>query len=440
MTVRLPHVTDEHRASRIVDQNYDRLKIEVIQTVESRLIAEHHVKMARVDVEAGYNVAWHNIWKKVSKGEQVRKLTGFLVDTTYLRALDIYRTRHEGQHADADISLQPHHADVTDVVDDQLRLERLLASLQTSLTEREQKGILLCIVHGYSRQEAADALEMKLSVFKRVMDSATRKLAVVTGEVETRGCGDEEWRRALAAFAVGDSATEAERVRVEAHVEGCGRCRRYVAGLRGFQGLFPPVGLSALHFGHAGIAGLLARATRRIHRLIFGAGHSTTAAGTGAAGGAGWTGGGIVVSKAGLLAIAAAGVATVTAVGVGVHVAHHTTGAHQQPRHAVTVPQTALIPQSTIKPSYVGPPPAAQTRGKHSRRSEFVRQARPRVLSQAEREFGRKTHTATTTATTSSNAHTSTSGAAAPPTSLSTRATEGTEREFGPEDSPETRR
>jgi DNA-directed RNA polymerase specialized sigma24 family protein len=440
MTVRLPHVTDEHRASRLVDENYDRLKIEVIQTVESRLIAEHHVKMARVDVEAGYNVAWHNIWKKVSKGEQVRKLTGFLVDTTYLRALDIYRTRHEGQHADADVSLQPHHADVADVVDDQLRLERLLGSLQTSLTEREQKGILLCIVHGYSRQEAAEALEMKLSVFKRVMDTATRKLAVVTGEVETRGCGDEEWRRAVAAFAVGDSATEAERVRVEAHVEGCGRCRRYVAGLRGFQGLFPPVGLSALHFGPAGIAGLLARAARRIHRLIFGAGHSTTAAGSGAAGGAGWAGGGVVVSKAGLLAIAAAGVATVTAVGVGVHVVHHATGAHAQPRHGLTVPQTALTPQTTIRPTYAGPPTGAQTQVKHPRRSEFVPQARRRALSQAEREFGRKTHAAITTTTTSSNAHTATSGAAAPPTSFSTEASESVEREFGPEEPPAKQR
>jgi DNA-directed RNA polymerase specialized sigma24 family protein len=440
MTVRLPHVTDEHRASRLVDENYDRLKIEVIQTVESRLIAEHHVKMARVDVEAGYNVAWHNIWKKVSKGEQVRKLTGFLVDTTYLRALDIYRTRHEGQHADADVSLQPHHADVADVVDDQLRLERLLASLQTSLTEREQKGILLCVVHGYSRQEAAEALEMKLSVFKRVMDSATRKLAVVTGEVETRGCGDEEWRRAVAAFSVGESATEAERVRVEAHVEGCGRCRRYVAGLRGFQGLFPPVGLSALHFGHAGIAGLLAGAARRIHRLIFGAGHGTTAAGSGAAGGAGWAGGGVVVSKAGLLAIAAAGVATVTAVGVGVHVVHHTTAAHAQSRHGVTVPQTGLIPQPTVRPTYSGPPTGAQTRAKQSRRSEFVRQGRPRDLGQAEREFGRKAHTATTTTTASSNAHTATSGAAAAPPSFSTPETEGAQREFGPEDAPGMRR
>jgi DNA-directed RNA polymerase specialized sigma24 family protein len=435
MTVRLPHVTDEHRASRLVDENYDRLKIEVIHTVESRLAGEHNVKMARVDVEAGYNVAWHNIWKKVAKGEQVRKLTGFLVDTTYLRALDIYRTRHEGQHADADISLQPHHADVTDAVDDQLRLERLLASLQTSLTEREQKGILLCIVHGYSRQEAAEALDMKLSVFKRVMDSATHKLAVVTGEVETRGCGDEEWRRAVAAFAVGDSPTEAERVRVEAHVEGCGRCRRYVAGLRGFQGLFPPVGLSALHFGRAaGITGLLARTARRIHRLIFGAGHSTTAAGSGAAGGAGWAGGGVAVSKAGLLAIAAAGVATVTAVGVGVHVAHHTTRAHAQPHHGAAVPQAALIPQQTTTPAYVAPSTHAQVRAKPAPRSEFRRTSR--LLSQAEREFGSKSHTATTTTTPSSTAHTATSGAAAPPTSYPTREAERTEPEFGPEESP----
>jgi DNA-directed RNA polymerase specialized sigma24 family protein len=313
------------QAKAIADEHLFALLDDVVRITESRLTGRH-IDLDRKDVEAAYNLAWAGVCQRIAQGGKVENLTGLLVDITYKRSLDIYRQRHEAMHTDDGLSddvLESHAAssDLTEEVDDRGRLMGLFERLKERLNTNERKAITLCILHGYSRAEAAKVLGIPEPTFQRIIDAAWKKVAQVAAYLDGPGCGDGEWARALRSFAFGlIDENHRDYPRINEHVQGCESCRRYVQGLRGLAAVMPPLGLRFIPFAHHHV-GLLHAAVRSVKRL-FG-GHGTAAA-------SGSSGAGAAAGVGGTVKVAAVVVGLAIAGGVTIRAA---AGHHHTPRH-----------------------------------------------------------------------------------------------------------
>ncbi len=288
----------------------------------------------------------------VARGQAIENLEGLLVTITRWRAVDVYRQRKDGLFTDG--PLKEHYADNSDLieqVDDRQKLDRLVRRMVGRLNAKERNAVTLCLLHGYTRPEAAKLLGMSEPAFQKIMDRARRKIAGYVAGIDARGCGDEEWGRLLRDFAFGLIGEDhPDYVRVVEHIEECEPCKRYVMVLRGLAAVLPPVA----PFGHG-----IATGMAHVYRLLV-PGHGAAAAGssagsgvlasTGAASSSG-TGGLISVFGGGAaktLAIAAAGIAAAGTVTVQVVRHHH--------RPASQVQQAAHRQSSLV----LGAPPSDQ--------------------------------------------------------------------------------
>ena len=213
------------------------------------------------------------------------------------------------------------------------------------LSDVQRNAVTLCLLHGYTRPEAARMLGIDPVAFGKVMDRATKKISGVVAAMDGRGCGDDEWARALRSFAlgvIGEDSPDYERV--AAHVRDCASCERYVVGLRGLAAVLPPLGFPLAPVGHDA-GDLLAH----LYRLF--APHNVAAAGAAsaqttatiatstAAGSAVATGsGGWTVLGGGVAKVAVVvGLATVGTLSV------HALATHRPARHARAVDSRPLI-------------------------------------------------------------------------------------------------
>lgn len=401
----LRFLTPAQQATAIADEHLFAMLDDVVRITQSRL-AGGHIDLDRKDVEAAYNLAWNGVWQRIAQGGKVENLTGLLVDITYKRSLDIYRQRHEGMHTDAtfDETFEGHATagDLAEQADDREKLMGLFERLRDRLNENERNAVVLCIVHGYSRAEAAKQLEIPEPAFQKIIDAAWKKVASVAAFLDARGCGDDEWARALRSFALGLIDDEHECARISAHVEECESCRRYVHGLRGLAAVFPPLGLRFAPFAHhhAGLLHVLAEWVRR----LLGGGHASSAGGStagasaagGSTAGAGAAGIGAVKVAAIIVGLAAAGVTVKVATGTGHR--HRPPNQHRQPPPALAARNPAAIrPLSPIVKS-----PSRLRRSAHATRLHTTAAYVPPPAAQrsAIREFGvERAHTATATTT-----------------------------------------
>lgn len=329
MSVRIPHhQSPRKQAEAVANANLRTLERPVLRAVENRLRSEN-ITLADPDLQAAYNQAWHGVYQTIAQGRQVENLTGLLIDITYKRSVDIYRQRHEAMHGEADLENHAVDVDLAERLDDQRKLERLIERLKDRLNSNERNAVTLCVLHGYKRGEAAERLGIEETAFQKIMDSATKKIAVIVTGMQARGCGGEEWARALRAFALGLMSEEhPDHHRIARHIERCASCERYVMGLRGLAAVLPPIGpplapvgalLAALHklFAPGHGAATIGASTAQTTATVAG----TTALGSTAASGgglAGVLGGGAVKA-----AVLVAGIAAAGTISVHVAVSHH---------------------------------------------------------------------------------------------------------------------
>lgn len=208
----------QRRAEGVLDGNYRRLEGEVIRSVGGRLGARM-ISLDRVDIEEAYNQAWNGVYQLMARGQSVENLAGLLVDVTYKRSLDAFRQRREAHYAEVDLEGHVVEVDLASEVDDQQKIHGLVARLKGRLNDNERRAVTLCVLHGYTRPEAAKMLGFKEAAFQKIMDGATKKIAMIVAGMEARGCGDEEWASALRAFALGViSESDRDYRRVAAHI------------------------------------------------------------------------------------------------------------------------------------------------------------------------------------------------------------------------------
>ncbi len=325
--------TPQQQADALAQANLKQLESVVVNAVQGKLHARK-MWLDKSDLEAAYNLGWHGVCQYIAEGGEVTNLTGFLIDITYKRAFDIYRQRHEGQHADADLATHSANGDVVEQVDDQLKIQELIARMKRRLNENERKAVTLCLLHGFRRREAADMLRIEQASFQRIMDSARKKLGGIVAEIDARGCEEGEWSRLLRSYALGlISETHRDYPRAKKHLDECEACERYVKGLRGLAAVMPPVGLPFMPMlGHE--KAILAHLYRMFgggHGGASGAAAAQTAGGTaGAASG----GGGLVSSISVGAAAKGAAVIAVAVVAVTIRSSHVATKHHPAPPRA----------------------------------------------------------------------------------------------------------
>jgi len=329
VSVRIPHSqSPTQRAEAVANANLRTLERPVLRAVENRLRSEN-ITLADPDLQAAYNQAWHGVYQAIAQGRQVENLTGLLIDITYKRSVDIYRQRHEAMHGEADLENHAVDVDLAERLDDQRKIDRLIERLKDRLNSNERNAVTLCVLHGYKRGEAAARLGIEETAFQKIMDSATKKIAVIVTGMQARGCGGEEWARALRAFALGVMSEEhPDHHRIAEHIDQCASCGRYVMGLRGLAAVLPPIGpplapvgalLAALHklFAPGHGAATMGASTAQTTATVAG----TTGVGSTAASGgglAGVLGGGAVKA-----AVLVAGIAAAGTISVHVAVSHH---------------------------------------------------------------------------------------------------------------------
>ena len=353
MSVRvLRSLPPEQEARDVANANYEVLKEEVLHSVAGKLRAEGITTVNRADLEDAYQQGWYGVCQHIIQGRPVTSLAGLLYRMVHRRALDIYRQKHERRRADVDLEQHAVDIDLAEQLDDQLKLNRLLRRLKDRLNDNERQAVTLCVLHGYKRPEAADKLGIDRVVFERIMDGATKKMSGIVASIEARGCGGEEWSRALRTYALGDlPEDEREYKRIRDHVEGedpCVSCRRYVRGLQGLAAVFPPLLPAGLLGGHE--AGILPHLQR-----LFAPGHgaatmgattaqtTATVAGTAAVGSTAASGGGLgsVLSGGAVkAAVVVAGIAAAGTISVHATFSHHLSSRAPDPAQLTASPIT----------------------------------------------------------------------------------------------------
>jgi RNA polymerase sigma factor (sigma-70 family) len=391
----------EQEAREIATANYEVLKEEVLRAVAGRLRSEGARSIVRQDLEDAYNQGWHGVCRHIEQGKPLTSLDGLLYTITLRRALDIYRQRREATLVDTDLERHGAEPDLAERIDDQHKLNRLLERLKKRLSDKERRAVTLCVLHGYTRPEAADLLGVDRVVFERIMDGATKKMSGIVAAIQARGCGDEEWSRLMRDYALGlISEDDREHSRAEDHVEGpeaCEPCRRYVRGLQGLAAILPPL----VPVGP--LVSLARELLAHVYRL-FGAGHSAatasaptvqtsvTAAGTTTIGSVGASGGGVAGLVGGgtlKTVVVIAGIAAASTVSVQSSINHH---GHRNRAHVAALSTRARPGRAQYRTGAVVSARVAESgatsRSSSDRATGRIAETSPRRTSQVAAEFG----------------------------------------------------
>lgn len=313
-------------ADRVIGEEYEAFKLEVERAVAGKLAASK-IRFADIDMDGFYNQAWYGLYTKLQDGQVIDNRKGLLVQMTYRRAIDEYRTLHPDRHADP-VVLETVGAEdpIEETLDQQREFKQFVEGMRSSLNQRELRAATLCYVYGLSRPEAAEQVGVRPKRMEKIMDEVSRKMRPVLSSIkEGNWCEDRAVlinQYALGALEAGSEDYE-EAVR---HLEDCPGCRRHVLGTRGLAAVTIPSGLLLIALTGAavgaGAAGAAASASA-------GAGGAGVGAGAGSGAGAGAAAGGAGMGAA---AQAAAVVAAVAAVAVGgVAVANQISGDDEKP-------------------------------------------------------------------------------------------------------------
>jgi DNA-directed RNA polymerase specialized sigma24 family protein len=324
-----PLTIRRYRAERLLRQEFERLRAQVIANVRARLRAGG-VSLDPSDLESCYAIAWQGLYAVLLDGQQIDTPAGWLTLVTYRRAIDEHRSRASalrncadrpdnrvaGRLAESRARDGFQERDLAAELHDRTQLRQLFEGLRGRLSAREREAATLCYLHGLSRADAAARMGVSESRMRKLMDGAGAGEQGVAGKVgalvatigDGRWCDDQA--SLMRAFAFGILNPDGQRYRLAlAHHDDCPACRAYVRSLRGLAVVLPPVflpwGLGAdaiaravAHGGGAGAAagggagGLGAAASGG------GAVSLSGAAGAGGAAGGGWLlGGGALAGK-----------------------------------------------------------------------------------------------------------------------------------------------
>jgi DNA-directed RNA polymerase specialized sigma24 family protein len=373
-----------YRADRLLRREFHGLREGVLASVARRLRA-HGAMLDRSDLEVCYAIAWQGLYSLTVDGEHVENPAGWLALVTYRRAIDEQRARSRlvahasgrliagaGSDAGRDLAAE---------LDDRARLRQLFEALRGRLSERELQAATLCYLHGLTRAEAAERMDVSQSRMRKLMEGANGRPGVATkvgALVDTirKGSWCEEQDSLMRGLAFGVLDPHGERYALAlAHRDECPACRAYVLSLRGLAALLPPAPLLARailgSLGSGAVAQRPAGAGAGVHangavKLAVGARASSGGAlgSSGAAGSAaGTAGGGWLLAGGGAATKLAVGCLVAAGVGASCaaltllpaprpHAGHRSrSGDHRAAGATAGIPRSAAAPARVIAPS-----------------------------------------------------------------------------------------
>jgi DNA-directed RNA polymerase specialized sigma24 family protein len=310
-----PSTLRRYRAERLLRQDFEGQRGEVIATVRGRLRARG-VRLDASDLEACYAQAWQGLYAAMTAGETIANPTGWLVLVTFRRALDEHRSRrheHHGVEAAGDeIEGNPAEGsrtrasdvaverDIASELDDRGRLRQVFEGLRGRLSARECQAAALCYLQGCSRAEAAARMGISEARMRKLMEGPGGGRPGVAGKVgellETIRGGSwcEEQASTMRGLAFGMLDPRGERYQLAlAHQRECPACRTYILSLRGLAVVLPPLALPSGLVGAGGAAAGAASASAGAGAQAgVGAGGLSASGATGVGGAAGGAAGG----------------------------------------------------------------------------------------------------------------------------------------------------
>lgn len=321
-------------ADRVIAEEYEAFKHDVVRSAAGKL-ASSKIRFAELDMDGFYNQAWYGLYTKLQDGQVIENRKGLLVQMTYRRAIDEYRTLHPDRQADpAVLEVLGSENPIEETLDQQREFKQFVEGMRSSLNQRELTAATLCYVYGMSRPEAAEQVGVRPKRMEKIMDEVSRKLRPVLSSIkEGTWCEDRAVlinQFALAALEPGSD----EYIEATAHLEDCPGCRRHVLGTRGLAAVTIPSGLLLIALTGAAVGAGAATA-------------GAAASGGAAAGGASSGAGGAAAGGAGMgaTAQAAAVVAAVAAVAVGGYAAaKQISGDDEKPAAAPAAGAAAAAP------------------------------------------------------------------------------------------------
>lgn len=323
----------KRRADEVLNRDYLALRATVLRTVAAWL-RRNSIFFDDADLEGHYNTAWQGFYNELLAGRTVEKPEAFLITIVRRRAIDDARRLHSRGRGVAyevtqdEVAAVGADSDVAARLDDHTKLKHFMEGLKDRLGRRELEAAALCYIHGYSRPEAAEVLDVEPKRMEKIMDAVSKKVGAFVRDIEA-GAWCDARRSLMNAYAFGVLDKEGSRHRqAVAHLEGCPPCRRYVRGAQGLAAIVPPVALPIGPLApHGQMTGeLLDKINGLLHdsaHLADQAGGAKTgaagalAAGTGGAAAAGSGGAAAASAGGGLAAKAAAIVIAATSAGAG---------------------------------------------------------------------------------------------------------------------------
>jgi DNA-directed RNA polymerase specialized sigma24 family protein len=341
-----PLTIRRYRAERLLRQEFDQLRAQVIANVRTRLRARA-VSLDPSDLESCYAIAWQGLYAVLLDGQQIDNPAGWLTLVTYRRAIDEHRSRMSALRSQAEHGDGPgaggqrgspeafacdgcHEGDLAAELHDRTQLRQLFEGLRGRLSAREREAATLCYLHGLSRADAAARMGVSESRMRKLMDGAGTGGQGVAGKVgalvasisDGRWCDDQASLMRALAYGILDPDGQRHQLAL-AHHDDCPACRAYVRSLRGLAVVLPPVFLPwglgadaiARAVAHGGGAGAAAGAGGAAGGASVGGG--VGAGGAGAAGAGGAAGGGWLLGGGALAGKLAAGCLLALSVGAG---------------------------------------------------------------------------------------------------------------------------
>lgn len=267
-------------ADRVLSEEYEAFRTEVTRSVAGKLSASR-IQFADIDMDGFYNQAWYGLYTKLQAGDEIENRKGLLINMTYRRAIDEYRSLHPDRQAGAEpLEALGVEDSIDETLDRQTQFRQFVEGMRSSLNDRELKAATLCYVYGLSRPEAAEQVGVRPKRMEKIMDEVSRKMRPLLAHIK-----DGEWceQRAelINLYALGalDEDSDEYREAVD-HLANCSGCRRHVLGTRGMTAVSAPGAFLLLALTGTAVAGAAA-----------GGAAASTGAGSGAGGGAGAAGG-----------------------------------------------------------------------------------------------------------------------------------------------------
>lgn len=295
------------RADQLIADEYDAFKDDVTRTVAGKLGASK-IRFAELDMDGFYNQAWYGLYTKLQDGQQIENRKGLLVQMTYRRAIDEYRTLHPDRQADP-VLLETIGAEnpIEETMDQQQEFKHFVEGMRSELNQRELQAATLCYVYGMSRPEAAEQVGVRPKRMEKIMDEVSRKMRPVLASIR-EGTWCEDRAVLINQFALGALDPESDEYREAVdHLDGCPGCRRHVLGTRGMTAVTIPSALMLFALTGAAVGAGAAGAAA--------ASGGSAAAGGSSAGGGAAAGGGAGIAGAAQIAAVVAAVAAVAAGG-----------------------------------------------------------------------------------------------------------------------------